>query len=74
MRDLNLFDKENVKIEGKQLLECGHSLEDIIGGRIEAGFAIIGFQESDWGLRLQVNADRKFPQYLAACAVKRAWS
>ena len=64
----------NAKIESRQPLEFGHSLEDIIGGQIEAGFALIGFQEGYWGPRFEVKADRKFPQYLATCAMKRPLS
>ena len=30
-------------------LSFGHSLEDQIGGQIDAGFKIIGFYEDDWG-------------------------
>ena len=67
-------DELNVKIEGNQPLEFGHSLEDLIGGQIEAGFQLIGFQESYWGPRFEVKADRKFPQYLATCALKRPLS
>ena len=35
-------------IESGDLLEFSHSLDDQIGGQIEAGFHIVGFFEDGW--------------------------
>jgi SAM-dependent methyltransferase len=35
-------------VEDEQPLEWSHTLEDQIGGQIEAGFAIVGFYEDRW--------------------------
>jgi SAM-dependent methyltransferase len=48
-------------------LEFGHSLDDQIGGQLEAGFAITGFYEDRWpGHAL----DKYLPMFLATRAVK----
>ena len=45
----NLDDKRKQElIDQKIALEFGHSLDDQIGGQIEAGFAITGFYEDWW--------------------------
>ncbi len=68
----NLTKKElDAKIASNQLLEFGHSLDQIIGEQIAAGFALVGFQEGYWGKRFDVKADHMFPQYLITCAEKR---
>lgn len=62
----------NAKIENCEILEYGHSLEDIIGGQLRCGFLLKGFQEGCWGESFGVKADKKFPQYLLTCSVKLA--
>jgi len=70
--DLESLEPEelNSKIENCEILEYGHSLEDIIGGQLRSGFLLRGFQEAHWGDAFEVKADRKFPQYIATCSVK----
>jgi SAM-dependent methyltransferase len=54
-------------LEKHEPLEFGHSLEDQIGGQIEAGFLVNGFYEDRWpGDPL----DRYFPPFIATRAVK----
>jgi SAM-dependent methyltransferase len=55
------------RIEGKQALEYGHSLDSQIGGQIKAGFAITGFYEDI------ANGDLLDPYiktFIATCAVR----
>lgn len=58
------------KIDKCEILEYGHSLEDIIGGQLRCGFLLKGFQEAYWGDGFGVKADKKFPQYITTCSVK----
>jgi 2-polyprenyl-3-methyl-5-hydroxy-6-metoxy-1,4-benzoquinol methylase len=60
----------NAKIENGEILEYGHSLEDIIDGQLRCGFVLKGFQEGYWGEAHEVKADKKFPQYLITYSVK----
>ncbi len=48
--DLQLSDKKRAGLIGPERpLEFGHSLTDLIGGQLEAGFQLIGFYEDRWG-------------------------
>jgi len=49
--DLDQLPKEQLKvrIENKEPIEYGHSLQDQIGGQIDAGFIITGFYEDSAG-------------------------
>jgi hypothetical protein len=48
-------------------LEFGHSLDDQIGGQLEAGFVITGFYEDTWpGHAL----DKYIPMFMATRAVR----
>ncbi len=48
--DLQLSEKKRARLIGPERpLEFGHSLEDLIGGQIEAGFHVVGFYEDRWG-------------------------
>lgn len=48
--DLDLPEQERLKIWGPDRpLEFGHSLTDLIGGLIQAGFRMTGFYEDRWG-------------------------
>ena len=58
------------KIANGDILEYGHTLEDIIGGQLRSGFLLKGFQEGYWGEGFGVKADKRFPQYLITCSVK----
>ncbi|MER2598998.1 MAG: class I SAM-dependent methyltransferase [Caldilineales bacterium] len=48
-------------------LEFGHSLDDQLGGQIEAGFALVGFYEDRWP---DFVLDRYIATYMATRAVK----
>jgi SAM-dependent methyltransferase len=48
-------------------LEFGHSLDDQIGGQLEAGFVITGFYEDRWPRHA---LDKYFPMFMATRAVK----
>ena len=48
--DIQTLSKEEIK--RKKYLEFGHSLSDLIGGQIEAGFKITGFYEELLGKRI----------------------
>jgi len=48
--DLQLSEKKRARLIGPERpLEFGHSLVDLIGGQLEAGFQMIGFYEDRWG-------------------------
>jgi len=70
LRDLAPSDLE-AKRELNQPLEFGHSLSDLIGGQLDAGFQLIGFDEcergdSEWHGPLK----GYMAEYIATCAVK----
>lgn len=63
-------EERQVYIDEQQPLEFGHTLEDQIGGQIDAGFVITGFYEDSWpGVKL----DEYMPTYIAtrACKLRR---
>jgi hypothetical protein len=64
----SLSDEERaVYIEEQQPLEWSHTLQDQIGGQIEAGFAIVGFYEDEWpGTKL----NEYTPTFIATRAAK----
>lgn len=65
----SLGDDERKKIFGSHTpLQYGHSLEDQIGGQLEAGFLIAGFYEDIWGDGNIV--DQYFPQFLVTKSIK----
>ena len=67
--DLSSLSREALDkyIKKGEPLEFGHSLDDQIGGQLEAGFVITGFYEDRWpGHAL----DRYFPMFMATRAVK----
>jgi SAM-dependent methyltransferase len=51
--DIEQLDEDELKkrIDNCEPIEYGHTLEDLIGGQIKAGFAIVGFYEDSWGGR-----------------------
>lgn len=58
------------KIKKGNAFEFGHSLSDLIGGQIEAGFLVTGFFEDEWGEAFQEEIDRIMPQFIATRAEK----
>jgi SAM-dependent methyltransferase len=50
----------------------GHSLDDQIGGQIEAGFAITGFYEDDWGPESEDVLSKYIKTFIATKATKLA--
>ena len=66
--DIKTLSKEEIK--SKKYLEFGHSLSDLIGGQIEAGFKITGFYEDYWGKGFNKIIDSIIPQFIATKAVK----
>ena len=60
----------NKIIQKAKALEFGHSLSDLIGGQIEAGFMITGFYEDYWGQKHNRLLDSILPQFIVTRAVK----
>jgi SAM-dependent methyltransferase len=67
--DIEQLPKEQLKarIASKETLEFGHSLQDQIGGQIDAGFIITGFYEDSSGGDL---LDQYINTFIATRAVK----
>lgn len=70
--DLSSLSKEGLDaiIDQGYALEYGHSLTDIIGGQLEAGFMLVGMMESYWGKAFKIKGDKMFPQYIHTCALR----
>jgi len=70
--DVESLSKEelNAFIEADEPLEYAHSLEDLLGGQIAAGFGLIGFYEDDWGGQEAI--DKYFKSFIATRAEKPA--
>ncbi len=67
----SLTDQERAKYTDKnEPLLFGHSLEDQIGGQIEAGFAIAGFYEDVYGPKHPTPVDQYMSSFIATRAVK----
>ncbi len=49
-------------------LEFGHSLQDQIGGQLEAGLHLTGFLDSRW--EGATTLDRYAPVYILTCAIQ----
>jgi SAM-dependent methyltransferase len=67
LADLDSADRQ-VLIDGLESLEFGHTLEDQIGGQLEAGFVLTGFYEDRYG----DEADDPLSRYLATFIATRA--
>ncbi len=67
--DIEQLPKEQLKerVDTKDTLEFGHSLQSQIGGQIEAGFLIAGFYEDNAGGDL---LDKHIDTYIATKAIK----
>jgi hypothetical protein len=60
-------EERQLYLDELQPLEFGHTLEDQIGGQIDAGFVIAGFYEDVWeGLKL----NEYTPTYIVTRALK----
>ena len=59
------------KRERGEPLEFGHSLDDLVGGQLEAGFHLVAFDECE-GHELEWHGPLEgyLPRYIATCAVK----
>jgi len=70
--DIDALSQEELlkKKEQSDSLEFGHSLSDLIGGQIEAGFKIDGFYEDYWGKKFNETIDTIFPQFIATKGIK----
>ena len=66
----NLSQEQVASKQAKQeAFVFGHSLTDLIGGQIQAGFNIAGFQE-DWQPNPRFVIDNFLPTFLATLAIK----
>jgi SAM-dependent methyltransferase len=65
--DLDPADRQAL-VDGMESLEFGHTLEDQIGGQLEAGFVLTGFYEDYFGS----DADDPLSRYLATFIATRA--
>jgi len=68
--DLEQLNEEYLQklIDNNEPVEFGHTLEQLIGGQIKAGFVIAGFYEDDWGGKYPV--DKHSPSFIATRAIK----
>lgn len=69
--DLGSLSKEDLQniIDKNEPLEFGHTLEQQIGGQIEAGFSITGFYEDYWSDEA-IELNKFMPVFIATKAVK----
>ncbi len=62
----SMTEEERLRFFGEDApIEFGHSLDDQIGGQVDAGFHIIGFYEDSW-------PDRKIREYMPSFMATRA--
>lgn len=66
--DIQTLFREEIKRQ--KCLEFGHSLSDLVGGQIEAGFKVTGFYEDYWGKDFEKSIDLIMPQFIATRALK----
>ena len=57
------------RLKNSEALEFGHSLQDQIGGQLEAGFLISGFYQDDWSDEA-TPLNPYMPTSFATCAIK----
>ncbi|MEQ5317902.1 class I SAM-dependent methyltransferase [Providencia vermicola] len=69
--ELSTLSEEQIsyKTEHQEAFVFGHSLNDLIGGQIKAGFHIAGFEE-DWQPHPRFIVDRYLPTFLSTLAIK----
>ncbi|GAI98515.1 unnamed protein product [marine sediment metagenome] len=70
--DLDHLEDEDRKqfIKPQEPIEFGHTLDDQIGGQIEAGFTITGFFEDSWGADENIMLSKYIKSFIATRAVK----
>jgi len=56
------------RLREKEVLEFGHSLEQLVGGQLAAGFVVTGFYEDSWGTGELI--DRYCSSFVATRALK----
>ncbi len=68
--DLEQLEKDKLQklIDNNEPVEFGHTLEQLIGGQIEAGFVITGFYEDNWGGKYPM--DKHSSSFIATKALK----
>lgn len=68
--DVEQLDEKALKklIDSNEPLEFGHTLEQLIGGQIAAGFTITGFYEDTWGGKILM--DKHSSSFIATKALK----
>jgi hypothetical protein len=68
--DLNSLSASSLQrhLEKGNTLEFSHTLEDQIGGQLNAGFQLTGFYEDEWNEDMILND--YFPTFMASRAVK----
>ena len=59
------------ELKNMDAIEFGHSLTDLIGGQLTAGFQITDFYEDYWGKSFDKSIDKILPQFFATRAIKR---
>ena len=74
LNDLADGDRQRMVVEKMQPLEFGHTLEDQIGGQLDAGFVITGFYEDRYPDRVADPLSRFIASFIATRAVKPASS
>ena len=69
--DINSLSKEGLQdvIDKNEPLEFGHTLEQQIGGQIDAGFSIAGFYEDYWSDEA-IELNKYMPVFIATKALK----
>ncbi len=71
LTDLNETDRRRAVLDKQVPLEFGHTLEDQIGGQIEAGFLIAGFREDRYDEGESDPLSKFMATFVATRAVKR---
>jgi SAM-dependent methyltransferase len=69
LQDLSTTERDRLMADGEPLA-FGHTLDDQIGGQIQAGFSITGFYEDTWGDSEEEPLDRYLPCFIATRAGK----
>jgi SAM-dependent methyltransferase len=68
--DLPEADRKRLILDRQQPLEFGHSLDDQIGGQLEAGFVLTGFYEDRYADQVADPLSRFIDSFVAMRAVK----
>lgn len=65
----DLTPRRREAVEGGEPMEFSHSLDDFLGGQLEAGFVLTGFYEDGWSDE-ETPLNRLTPTFMATRAVK----